>query len=164
MCIRDRLCRAREAIVARRATPLSVAISFLHREYEPHMWWWELVEMLRRLLLVGLMQIVVASGSALQIILGTVFSVVFLLFQVQSNPYVSLHDDHLSTACSFALTSIFICSIAFKYSSMTDLHDIQQKMSEEQRQIYVMDTSFLVMLLFVSICLLYTSPSPRDRG
>ena len=105
------LIRAREAVVARRPTPLSSAISFLHREYEPHMWWWELIEMLRRLLLVGLMQIMVESGSALQIVLGTVFSVVFLLFQVQSSPYVSLHDDHLSSSCSFALSTIFLTSI-----------------------------------------------------
>merc|ERR1711871_1504169 len=107
--------------------------------------------MLRRLLLVGLMQIMVESGSALQIVLGTVFAVVFLLFQVQSSPYVSLHDDHLSTSCSFALSTIFLTSIAFKYSSLTDLRDIQEKMSVEQRQTYVMDSSFFVMLLSLSI-------------
>ena len=34
---------------------LSRAISFLHHEYEPHMFWWEVIEMLRRFVLVGLM-------------------------------------------------------------------------------------------------------------
>ena len=109
------LCCARSAIASRRATPLSTAIAFLHREYEPHMWWWELIEMFRRLLLVGLMQIMVTSGSTLQIILGTVFCVTFLLFQVQAGPYISLYDDLLSNACSFSLTAVFLLSVAFKY-------------------------------------------------
>ena len=47
------------------------------------MYWWELVEMLRRLVLVGLM--VLMSGSMLQIILGTLFSAIFLLLQVTRN-------------------------------------------------------------------------------
>ena len=115
----------------------------------------------RRLLLVGLMQIMVESGSALQIVLGTAFSVVFLLFQVQSSPYVSLHDDHLSTSCSFALSTIFLTSIAFKYSSLTDLRDIQEKMSEEQRQIYVMDSSLSTILLFLSIFGCATNHEPN---
>ena len=86
------LWRAHEAIIAQRSTPLSIAISFLHREYQPHMWWWELVEMVRRLLLIGLMQIMVDSGSALQIILGTVFSVVFLL----DGEYVKIENEFVN--------------------------------------------------------------------
>ena len=38
---------ARKAIVSRRPTPLSLATSFLHREYDPVYFWWELMEMLR---------------------------------------------------------------------------------------------------------------------
>ena len=46
---------ARKAILSGRHTTLSRGISFLYREFEPHLFWWELVEMLRRLVLVGLM-------------------------------------------------------------------------------------------------------------
>ena len=43
----------------------------------------ELVEMLRRFVLVGLM-VVVYNGSMVQIVLGTLFSAIFLLVQVLS--------------------------------------------------------------------------------
>ena len=35
---------ARKAIMSGRHTTLSRSIAFLNREYEPHMFWWELVE------------------------------------------------------------------------------------------------------------------------
>ena len=38
---------ARKAIMDNTPTTLSRSIAFLYREYEPHMWWWELVEMSR---------------------------------------------------------------------------------------------------------------------
>jgi hypothetical protein len=75
------LWRSRRAILSGKPTKLSTAIGFLHREYELHHFWWELVEMLRRFLLVGLM--VLAQGSMQQLVLGTLFSAVFLLLQVR---------------------------------------------------------------------------------
>ena len=35
---------ARKAILSGRPTTLSRSISFLYREFEPHLFWWELVE------------------------------------------------------------------------------------------------------------------------
>jgi len=105
------LVRARAAIRSRRETALSRAIAFLWRDYEPHMWWWELVEMLRRFVLVGLMQVVVEQGSSLQVLLGMMAAIIFLLFQVQANPYLHEADDYLGSACSFCLTAIFVCSV-----------------------------------------------------
>ena len=50
----------------------------------------------------------------LQLIVGTLLSAVFLLFQVQASPYVAMADDFLASAASFGLVAIFLCSIAFK--------------------------------------------------
>ena len=44
---------SREAISKGRETKLSSAIAFLYREYTPAFFWWELVEMTRRLIFVG---------------------------------------------------------------------------------------------------------------
>ena len=67
----------------------------------------QLVEMLRRFVLVGLM--VLAQGSMVQLIMGTLLSAVFLLFQVQAAPYKDLSDDYLASASSFSLVILFIC-------------------------------------------------------
>ena len=68
------LLAARRALSAERHTRLSDALSFLHREYEPRFFWWELVEMLRRLVLVGLLVLV---RGLMQIVIGLSLSAIF---------------------------------------------------------------------------------------
>ena len=99
---------ARKAIMNKRPTTLSEATAFLHKEYEPHVFWWELVEMLRRFVLIGLM-IVVFEGRMLQLILGTILTAILLFFQVQTMPFNDLADDYLAAAASFSLLIIFLC-------------------------------------------------------
>ena len=55
------------------------------RTDEPRTFWWELMEMMRKFLLVGLF-VIVAAGTIIQISLGTLFSAAFLLVQVQAAP------------------------------------------------------------------------------
>ena len=101
--------------------------------------------MARRLMLVGFL--VLMSGSMLQIILGTLFSAGFLLYQVQASPYTSAADDQLAASASFSLIVLFLCDYAFKDAALLDLPDIQQKMSREQKDIYVLNTLVLSFIL-----------------
>ena len=55
--------------------------------------------MLRRFVLVGLMVLV---PGMMQIVVGTLLSGVFLLFQVQASPYKDTADDFLASASSFS--------------------------------------------------------------
>jgi len=140
---------ARKAISSGRHTPLSGRISFLYREFEPHLFWWELVEMLRRLVLVGLM--VLAQGSMLQLVVGTMLSAVFLLFQVQASPYKEMSDDFLASASSFGLVLAFICAYAFKEYEIFGLRDIQDHMSVEQQDLYIVNQHTLTLIMLGSV-------------
>ena len=101
--------------------------------------------MLRRLVLVGLM--VLMSGTQLQIILGTLFSAIFLLLQVQAAPFVALSDNFLAATSSFCLVVVFLCSYAFKDAALVDLPDIQSKLSREQKRTYMVDPVVLSAIL-----------------
>ena len=94
--------------MSRRETSLSRTIAFLHKEYEPHLFWWELVEMLRRLVLIGLM-VVIYNGSMLQLTLGTLCAAILLFFQVQAAPFNEMADDYLAAASSFSLLIFYLC-------------------------------------------------------
>ena len=136
MCIRDSiiycfglfalnamlLFLARKPILAKRptATPLSRAIRFLYREYEPWAFWWELMEMARRLVLVGIF-VLIQRGSIVQIVLGTIFSAVYLLLQMQAAPFHDTGDDYLANGASFSLVVFFICCLVFKAGSLAEL-------------------------------------------
>ena len=93
------LARASKAIVSGESTPLSRSTQFLYKDFDPALFWWELAEMLRRFVLVGLM--VLMQDTMMQLVTGTLLSAAFLLFQVQASPYVRMADDLLASAASF---------------------------------------------------------------
>lgn len=86
----------RKAIQSGKHTALSRATSFLHREYEPAFYYWELLEMVRRVFLVGIM-VLIERGTVTQLVIGTTFSLVFLLIQVLVQPK---NASSLVSACS----------------------------------------------------------------
>ena len=140
---------ARQAIINHQPTTLSRATTFIYHEYEPQFFWWELVEMLRRFVLVGLM--VLAQGSMMQLVMGTLLSAIFLLFQVQAAPYVEMSDDFLAACSSFGLFIIFLCSIAFKNHELVGLEDIQDKMSIEQESYYIVRQTALTGIMLATV-------------
>ena len=144
------LWRARDAIKGGKQTPLSRSIAFLFKEYEPEFYWWELAEMLRKFLLVGLF-VVFEPGSITQIITGTIVCAVYLMIQLQARPYVNRSDDYLATASSFCLLMVFFCSVIYKYAALTDTQDLREKMSTEQKADYLVSSVTLSAVLLMSI-------------
>merc|ERR1712185_831001 len=104
------LLRASRAIIDDKPTPLSRSIAFLYKEYDVECFWWEIAEMLRKFLLVGLF-VTIEPGSITQISLATIVCAVFMLVQLQSKPYKNMADDYLASSSSFALLMVFFCSV-----------------------------------------------------
>jgi hypothetical protein len=144
------LVRCRKSLLAGEETPLTRATAFLHKEYDPICFWWELAEMLRRFLLVGLF-VVIQPGQIMQICAGTIVAGIFLLIQLQAKPYKNPSDDLLASASSFALLMVFLCSIFYKYASLIDSEELQAKMSDEQREDYITSSLALSVILIVSV-------------
>ena len=86
--------------------------------------------MLRRFLLVGLF-VTLMPGSITQIAIGTITSAVYLMIQLQAKPYKNISDDYLASASSFSMTMVFLCSIVYKYTVLTDTQDVQEKFKDE---------------------------------
>jgi hypothetical protein len=144
------LYHARKAIVMKRPSVLSQAIGFLHREYEIDFFWWELVEMLHRFLLVGLM-VVVRNGTMLQLVIGTLISAVFTVMQVQAAPYIEITNDYLASVTAFSLLVVFLCSSYYKYGAHFELPDVADRLSEEQKATYIIDDNVLSAVVLIAI-------------
>ena len=102
----------------------------------PAYFWWELVEMLKRFLLVGLYVLDMGPflrGSVMQLALANFTMIIFLVAQLQAQPYVSLYDDYLAIGGTLSLNLMFVCAIFFKYTGLTQLNAISSRMSLEQR-------------------------------
>ena len=79
-----------------RRTQLSAAVEFLFKEYTPVMSWWELIEILKKFMLIGLPNLF-WQGTINQIIYALVTTLVFLILNSQASPYRRTDDDLVAT-------------------------------------------------------------------
>ena len=98
------------------------AISFLHQEYEPHFFFWELIEQQKKLLLVGF-AVFVTPGSMGQLVFGLIVALVFFWLSVECRPYVHPSDDSLAGVFSFSLIFFFCCVLVFKVQILVEAVD-----------------------------------------
>lgn len=144
--------RCKAAIQSGKPSPLSQATRFLHRPYEPRCYYWELVEIMRKLLLVGFARVgffkLSEVGSTRQLLFGTMVSLCHLLFVAMTKPFKDVNDDYLATGCSFMLVCFFIMCLICKVGDLTDL--LAYLSPQYQRQ-YRTDPVFLIAALMVII-------------
>jgi hypothetical protein len=144
------LCCARTAILSGHPTRLSTSIRFLYKEYEPWVFWWELIEMARRLTLVGIF-VLFERGSVTQLILATGFCASYLMIQTACNPFHDMSEDYLANGCSFALLVVFLCCIVLKLGTLTEQADVQAVIAQEQQRNFRIPSAALSLVLFVSV-------------
>ena len=105
----------RRAIIDEKPTRLSRALEFLYKEYLPEFFWWEIMEMFRRFVLVGIL-VMFRPGSLEQLVLGSSFCLVYLTVQLQIGPYRNRSDQFLAGCTSSLITLFFMCCILFKFA------------------------------------------------
>ena len=121
------LLKASPAIRSQAPTRFSASLSFLHEDYVPRFFWWEIMEVWRRFLLVGV-ACVVSPGSLSQLMMGTCVTLVFLVLQVQLRPHKRPEEGSLATADGFFLLIIFFCCILIKMGTVTELKAVREQL------------------------------------
>ena len=99
---------ARRAILNHQPTLLSIRIGGLWCEYEPRCFWWEPVEMLRKLLLTGAVLLVPEEHVMLRTVIGLLVSVIALVGASIVQPFHSFLDDVLFTVTQLVLVIAFV--------------------------------------------------------
>lgn len=89
--------------------------------------------------------------QVVQIIIGTVFCAVYMLLQMQADPYHDVADDFLANACSFSLLVVFVCMLLFQVATLTEMDELQQRMSDEQKHDFEVPMFGLSVFLLVSV-------------
>uniref|UniRef100_A0A7S4JF41 TIR domain-containing protein n=1 Tax=Prymnesium polylepis TaxID=72548 RepID=A0A7S4JF41_9EUKA len=87
----------------------------------------------------------------MQLVIGITLAAAFLLVQVQAQPFINMSDDLFSSSLGFCTVIIFLCAYAFKNAALTGLASIQDKMSLEQRTLYVIDQGLLTAISFITV-------------
>lgn len=114
-------------------------LAILWEEYEPHRWYWEAVEMARKLLLISIV-VFVADGIAAQLVFALCIATLNIMLLIRLQPYVYGSDDRLSLVLSWSLVLGLFVSLML-YARVGGLSGVDPGLDSE-----VLDV--LLMLLF----------------
>ena len=122
------------------------------QDLKPTFYFWELIEMGRRLVLLGFMS-VIEPGTVLQLMIANVFSLLYTVIQLQASPYRDESDGYMAVCVSSCITLCLMCCLVFKFDNLTGLSAIRQMMSYQQRLWYSPQEVPLVILMFAGVFL-----------
>ena len=104
---------ARKAIKKGEATPLSAALSFLHADYQPGYYWWELAVVGRKLMVVGFATLIF-PGTLMQLVVVLLVVLASELLLVISQPYQQDEDNVLAEVEQFSLCVVVALCVLIK--------------------------------------------------
>ena len=111
------LTKVRSMVRLKRSTPLANACRFLWRDYDVSLLFWEVVDLLRRLVLTSIILFVDTehgSSKMLRLVLGTIISAMYLGILALARPYKRLDDLYLACLSNMLLACCFVSGIAIK--------------------------------------------------
>ena len=85
----------------------------LYMQYDPACWWFEIVVMFEKMVLTGAL-VLVADGSATQILLGLLVCFIFLLLLGNLKPYPERRDDVLAQSAQIQLFLTLLAALIVK--------------------------------------------------
>ena len=109
------LAAAHNSIRHRRPTRFSSSLAFLHRDFHPEWYFWELINLLERLVLLGLVLIFVPDNIAfIRLLVGWLVSVIGLIAHVFASPYRTPACNLLAVAVHLAQCCLFVGAMLLK--------------------------------------------------
>ena len=99
-------------------TALSRRLQFLTKGYQPRVFYWELVEVMRKIVITGFLALV-RPGSLLQLYLGVTVALCILILQLHATPYATASDNFLSFVSASALVFTLLASLGIQLTELT---------------------------------------------
>ena len=96
------------------AAPLWHAVGFLHSEYEPQLYFWELLELTRKLLLTGFVFLMPQQQSTLRIVFAILMSIGYHTLLQAASPYKQRSTFFVATALSLTLQCALLAALLIR--------------------------------------------------
>ena len=93
---------------AKSPNALTRATAFLHREYEQTWYWWEAVELARKLVLTGFVLLIPEERAFVRLVVATLVCSCYVALVAATNLYKRVEDNFLAVATSLALLLLFL--------------------------------------------------------
>ena len=96
------------------STSLSRAISFLHAEYRPEYFYWELVELMRKLTLTGFLLLIPQRLTLLRLVAAILLTNAHLVLLQAAAPYKQASTAFVAVATSLTLACTLVAALLIK--------------------------------------------------
>jgi len=93
---------------AKARTALTRATAFLHREYELTYFWWEALELARKLVLTGAVLLIPEERAFVRLVVATLICSFYAVALAAVRPYKRIEDNCLAVAMGFVLLLLFL--------------------------------------------------------
>ena len=93
---------------------VSSKISFLFAEYESRVFYWEVIETVKKLVLTGFMALLPFKHDLMRLFMAIIFSFVVLMMQVLIKPYKTPMDNLLGDVSAMMLVLVFMGTYALQ--------------------------------------------------
>jgi hypothetical protein len=152
------LLAARRSLLSRTPTRLARSTSFLHRDYYPECCYFELIDLVRRTVLMGWVLLIDETSSFVRILIGLMFSLVIFTLTVIRRPYRHWEDHYFAVSSQFMIVVSFIGAMAVKlYEDVNALAE-QQGVYDLSTAVFGFDSSEGIVNLLLSFTVLMICP------
>jgi len=110
---------SRDALLTDTPTPLSRATAFLSGDYDAAAFWWEPIEMLRKLTLTGAVVLISEEFEQARVLVAILVSVMFLALRLTIKPFQRTEDAALMASIELALVLTYVCILLIKACEMS---------------------------------------------
>ena len=93
---------------AKTPNALTRASAFLHREYEKTWYWWEAVELARKLVLTGFVLLIPEERAFVRLVVATLICSCYAVALAVVRPYKRVEDNVIAVATSLVLLLLFL--------------------------------------------------------
>ena len=134
------------------ATPLSASLSFLCSEYRKRLFFWEMVESLKKLLFVSLLRLAPlvqsTQGGIEQLLVALILANTLTICQLSAVPYLRTTDNVLSVLSGVAYCFLLLGALTLKLSSIAE--ELGDQLSSQLQGIFSVSAGPVLVVLLCS--------------
>ena len=106
--------------------------------------------MFRRFFLVGLMSILPPGleGSVVQLVIAGLFCILYLVLQLQAQPFKDASDDYVALASSASLTVLFFSCVVIRVGVLVETEEVKNILPPRLKDLFNIPTALVSVVTF----------------
>jgi hypothetical protein len=138
--------------------PALKALSFLYESYKPKYWWFEIFETMRKLALTGFL-VFIAPGTAAQVVVSLVMSIVSLFVYTNTKPFIDDFNNYLALVANWQLVLTLVGALAIK----VNLDNMNAK-DQASFDAFLTAIQFVPIVLLTGFSFVMARRSRKEKG